>query len=311
MKNKSLLFCILSLVLFAATLAFAQARPDPKTVFFRVSVIDKKGNFVENLKKEQFTLKDEGTEQEISYFSDKDEPASVVILLDLSESIKPTVLQANIKYAAKFIEQSNPQNDYSIIGFGPEVARLTDWKDRGSRILDVLNKIAAKKNLAGNTRLYDAVTFAFEQFKSGAHDKKVMLIFSDGQDNISEDSFGKVRKELKRTDVVIYSVAILGGDDLASLTGMQGQAFLDELAGISGGKTYYPQTFREIENAVQELAASVRKQYVLGYIPKESTKKKDWHSVKIKASAVDEKGKEKSLLVGTREGYFAAEEKPE
>lgn len=95
------------------------------------------------------------------------------------------------------------------------------------------------------------------------------------------------------------------------MTGMQGQAFLDELARLSGGKSLYPQTHLEMKEIVELVIALVRKQYVIGYVPKESTKKKDWRSVKIKVSTADEKDKEKSLVIRAREGYFAAEEKPE
>lgn len=310
MKNQfTKLFQILSIGLLASMLVFSQVKPDPKIVLFRASVTDK-ANFVENLKKEQFTIKEDGTEQEISYFSHKDEPASVVILLDLSESITQTVLQLNVKSVAKFIDQSNFQNEYSIIGFGPEVSQLTDWKDKGSRINDVLNKIITS-NFNGNTRFYDAITLAFEKFKTGKHDKKVLLIFSDGQDNESKDESGDVRKALKRNDVVIYSIAILNGADTSTMTGMQGVAFLDEMAGISGGKSYYPITIVENSEVIELVVAAVRKQYVIGYVPKESKTKKDWRSVKIKASTTDEKGKEKSLAVRARNGYFTAEEKPE
>lgn len=310
MKSKlSLLLYVLGIALFASTLVFTQT--DPKTVFFRVSVNDKKGNILDDLKREQFSIKENGSEQEISYFSNKDEPASVVILLDLSESIEPNRLRLNLKYAANFIDQSNSRNEYSIVGFGPEVTQLTDWKDGGMRITEALNKIAAAANgFEGNTSLYDAMMFGFEKFKSASHKKKIMLIFSDGQDNKSKEDSGDVRKALKRNDVVVYAIAILAGADTASMTGMQGQAFLDEMAGISGGRTYYPITVVEGDKVVELVTAAVKRQYVLGYVPKESPKKKDWRSVKIKASAADEKGKEKSLQVITREGYFVAEEKP-
>lgn len=183
MKNRfAKLLQISSIGLLASMLVFSQVKTEPKTVLFRVSVVDKKGDFVENLKKEQFTIKEDGTEQGISYFSDKEEPASVVILLDLSESIEKSVLQLNVKSVAKFIDGSNFENEYSIIGFGPEVTQLTDWKDSGRRINDVLNKIITS-NSQGNTRFYDAITLAFEKFKTGKHKKKVLLIFSDGQDN--------------------------------------------------------------------------------------------------------------------------------
>ena len=74
----------------------------------------------------------------------------------------------------------------------------------------------------------------------GAHPKRALLLISDGQDNNSRYTFGELRRLLKESDVVLYGIGILGGNDAGSALGMEGQSILDELANVSGGKASFP-----------------------------------------------------------------------
>jgi Ca-activated chloride channel family protein len=303
MKHKLLhILQILSIGLFASVLVFSQA----KTVSFRVSVADKNGKIVGDLRREHFSVKEDGKEQEISYFSDKEEPASVVVLMDLSDSIDPEIRRANAKYAWQFIDASHAQNEYSVVGFHESVVELAGWKasrDKLTEIFKATEKVEASK---GQTHFYDALMLAFEKLKTSSYGKKIVLIFSDGVDNQSELSFKKIHRELKRNDVTVYAVSVAGIDD-SSISAFQGQAFLNELAILSGGAAYFPQTFPWLDTALENVVAAVKNQYVIGYVPKDSKKNKDWHSVKIKVSATDTANKKQTLTARTREGYFVGE----
>jgi Ca-activated chloride channel homolog len=303
MRNKISQFLqILSIGLLASVLVFSQS----KMVSLRVSVVDKNGKSVGNLKQEHFSVKEDGKEQEISYFSDREEPASVVILMDISDSIEPEVRRANVKYALKFIDAGDAQNEYSVVGFHESVVEFAGWKASRDKLTEVIKATEKVKASRGETHFFDAVMFAFEKFKTSSYGKEVVLIFSDGSDNQSELSFKKVHRELKRNDVTVYAVSILGKDD-SSITTLQGQAFLEELAIFSGGAAYFPQTFPWLDAALENIVAAVKNQYVIGYVPKDARKDKDWHDVKIKVAAYGADNKKLSLTVRAREGYFAPE----
>jgi Ca-activated chloride channel family protein len=154
-----------------------------------------------------------------------------------------------------------------------------------------------------NTALYDAAYLGVERVTRGAHQKKAMLIISDGQDNSSRYNFGEVRRMIKESDVIIYSVGILDGRDSGSMVGMQGQAYLDELSNVTGGKAFYPQTDIEMDEIFERIAVELRHQYSIGFVPKDFTPDGKWHKLKVRVKP--RRGLSR-LTIRSREGYFAS-----
>jgi len=128
------------------------------------------------------------------------------------------------------------------------------------------------------------------------------LIISDGKDNSSRYNFGEVRRLLKESDVVVYAVGILDGGDTSTMTGMQGQAFLDELTSVTGGKAFYPQTNVEMDEIFERIALELRHQYSIGYTPKGFSPDGKYHKVKVKVKPP--RGLPR-LTIRSREGYYA------
>ena len=299
----SILLQILCFAFLSSTLGFSQTN-DSETIYLRVSATDKYGRIVTDLKKESFKVKEGKIEQEISYFSDLEEPAMVVILIDISASVELKTRQAAAKAALKFVQLANNKNDYLLVAFGNEVYPLTDWGSTDEQIVEALNKVASLKFDSENTGLYDACSFALEKLEKGKYQKKILLIFSDGMDTVSDKSFRKVREKIKTSDVLIFSISLVDRKDLGSMEAIQGQAFLDELTGITGGKGFYPQTQKELDEIMERISMLLQKQYVIGYKPKENPKKDRWRSVEVKAEGLAENGKKVSLKVFTRKGYY-------
>jgi hypothetical protein len=117
----------------------------------------------------------------------------------------------------------------------------------------------------------------------GSHQKKAMLIISDGQDNASRYNFGEVRRLLKESDVVGLRRRNYGRKRRGQYAiGMQGQAFLDELTSVTGGKSFYPQTDVEMDEIFERIALELRHQYSIGYTPKDFEPDGKWHKTKVK-----------------------------
>jgi Ca-activated chloride channel family protein len=107
---------------------------------------------------------------------------------------------------------------------------------------------------------------------------------------------------LKESDVTVYSVGIMDGRDAGSSLGMQGQAFLDELSGVTGGKAFYPQTNVEMDEIFERIALELRHQYSIGYTPKDFSPDGKWRKVKVKIKPP--RGLPR-LTVRSRDGYYA------
>ena len=168
----------------------------------------------------------------------------------------------------------------------------------GNAVLGKLTFVQTKSN----TALYDACYLGVERVQRGAHGKRALLLISDGQDNNSRYTFNELRRVLKESDVVLYSVGILGGSDIGSSLGMEGQSILDELSGVSGGKAFYPRSPAEMDDIFEQIALELRHQYSIGYRPKNFVNDGKWRRIKVKVNPP--RGLPR-LFVRSREGYYA------
>jgi Ca-activated chloride channel family protein len=267
-------------------------------VTLTLTVTDLYGRYVSGLGKNAFTIIDNNIEQEIDFFSDSDSPVSIGILFDVSGSMSGEKIRKAQKALERFINTSHPSDEYFLIAFNNRAQLLLDRTRDGEAVLRKLTLVQPKSN----TALYDAVYLGAERVTRGTHQKKAMLIISDGQDNSSRYNFGEVRKLMKESDVVTYAVGIMDGGDAGSVLGMQGQAFLDELTSVTGGKSFYPQSDVEMDEIFERIALELRHQYSIGYTPKDFQPDGKWRKVKVKVKPP--RGLPR-LTVRHREGYYA------
>lgn len=307
--------CLVFGIIFAATTLFAIAQdptptPEPglddsspvkvKTdlVTLTLTVTDPLGRYVSGLQKSAFSIIDSGEPQEITFFSDTDAPVSIGILFDISGSMSKDKIVKARTALSRFILTSHPSDEYFLIAFNNRAQLLLDRTRDGDAVLQKLTLIQPKNN----TALYDAVYLGLERVTRGAHQKRALLIISDGQDNASRYNFGEVRRLMKEADVVTYAVGIVGGNDASSAAGMQGQAFLDEICSVSGGKSFYPQSDVEMDEIFDRIGLELRRQYSVGYTPKDFQPDGKWRKVKTKVKPP--RGMPR-LNVRGRDGYYA------
>src|SRR5882724_2108670 len=151
-------------------------------------------------------------------------------------------IQKARKALEKFVATSHPSDEYFLIAFNSRAQLLMDRTRDGEAVLQKLTLVQPKYN----TALYDAVYLGVERVTRGTHQKRALLIISDGQDNNSRYNFKEVQRIMKETDVVAYAVGIEDKNDAGPL-GLQGQAFLDEITSVTGGKAFYPQSDVEMD----------------------------------------------------------------
>lgn len=303
---------LVSLFLLACLAGFAQvpeATPpdeDPakpinvKTdlVTLTLTVTDLYGRYVSGLTKNAFSVFDNNQEQEVTFFSDSDAPVSVGILFDVSGSMSGEKIGKARNALKRFIGSSHPSDEYFLIAFNNRAQLLMDRTRNGEAVLEKLTLVKT----GSNTALYDAVYLGIERVTRGTHQKRALLIISDGQDNASRYNFGEVRRLMKESDVVTYAVGIIDGGDSGSALGMQGQAFLDELTSVTGGKAFYPNSDIEMDEIFERIALELRHQYAIGYTPSNFQPDGKWRKLKVKVKPP--RGLPR-LTVRGRDGYYA------
>jgi len=272
-------------------------------VTLTLTVTDVYGRYVSGLSKNAFTITDNNQEQDIQFFSDSDAPVSVGILFDVSGSMSGEKIVKAQKALSRFIATSHPMDEYFLIGFNSRAQLLMDRTRDGDAVLRKLTMVQPKSD----TALYDAVYLGVERVTRGSHQKRALLIISDGQDNNSRYNFSEVRRLLKESDVVAYSVGIMDHSDLQGPIGMQGEAFLEEISSVTGGKAFFPQSDVEMDDVFERIALELRHQYSIGYTPKDFQADGKWRKVKVKVKPP--RGLPR-LSVRGREGYYAAPSAP-
>jgi Ca-activated chloride channel family protein len=263
-----------------------------------VTVTDTYGRFVTGLGKNAFTIFDDKTQQEISFFSDEDAPVSLGVVFDVSGSMGGDKIMRAREALAKFVDTSHARDEYFLIGFNSRAQLLLDHTRDSDALMQKLTFVQTR----GQTALYDATYLGVERVTRGAHKKRAILLISDGQDNSSRYTFSELKRLLKESDVIIYAIGIVGAGDDSTL-GYGGRAILEELAGVSGGKAFFPSTGAEMNDTFERIALELRTQYSIGYRPSAFANDGKWHKLKIKVQPP--RGFPR-LFVRGREGYFAS-----
>jgi Ca-activated chloride channel homolog len=262
-----------------------------------VTVTDTYGRFVTGLGKNAFTILDEKVPQEITFFSDEDAPVSLGVIFDVSGSMSGDKITRAREALQRFIDTSHTRDEYFLIGFNNRAQLLLDRTRDSDALLNKLTFVQTK----GQTALYDACYLGVERVTRGAHQKRAILLISDGQDNSSRYTFSELRRLLKETDVIIYAVGIVDSHSDSTLD-YAGRSILEELAGVSGGKAFFPSTSAEMNDTFERIALELRTQYSIGYRPTNFANDGKWHKLKIKVQPP--RGFPR-LFVRGREGYYA------
>ena len=268
-------------------------------VTVNVSVTDKQYRQISGLSKEHFEVYEDKVLQNIEFFSDEDKPVSMGIVFDLSGSMKDKMGRARDALKA-FIDTCHDDDEFFLVGFNERATLLAGLSD-GATILRRLGMAEPR----GQTALYDAAYLGVEKVKEGRHDKRALLIISDGQDNASKYNYGELKKLLKEADVQIYCIGInegiLGAD---SILERQGQLLLEEMAQSTGGMAFSPNSFNELDDSVRRIALALRHQYSIGYVPVNELRDGKWRKIKVR---VNKPRGMPSLIVRAKEGYYATQ----
>lgn len=278
---------------------------DVNLVVLHATVLDKKGRMVNNLEQNDFRVFEDGVQQKLAVFSHADIPVSMGIVIDDSGSMREKRPSVNAA-ALTFVKTSNPQDQVFVVNFN-DVYYLDTPGDFAAN-MDDLKAALGKIDSRGGTALYDAVYASLDHLKLGNRDKKVLLVITDGEDNASRYTFDELVRYAERSNAVIYTIGLLGGDDnssglfkIHSRGDRHAAKLLSDLARATGGQAYYPRSLDEVQSTCDQIAHDIRNQYTLAYYPTNHTKDGSFRTVTVEALGP---GGHK-LTVRTRPGYYA------
>jgi Ca-activated chloride channel family protein len=266
-------------------------------VLVNATVTDPLNRYVSGLEQEHFQVWEDKIEQKIEYFSSEDVPMSLGMIFDVSGSMKDKISTSR-DAAVTFLKTGNPDDEYFLVEFAnrPEVA--SDFTTDISKLQSKIIFTPAK----GMTAMYDAVYVGLEKLKTGNNPKKALLLITDGEDNRSRYTFQNVKDFVKEQDVQIYAIGITDEWNSQLSAGRTGRAMLEELADLTGGRAFFPDSVYELEDICTKIAIELKNQYVIGYHSTNAAKDGKWRKLRLKVNPP--KGIQ-HLNVKSKAGYYA------
>jgi len=269
-----------------------------------VTVLDRGGKYVNDLTEKDFTVYENNEKRPITYFShDFESPLSLTVLLDVSGSMAVLNKLEEAKVGLRNLVSAvlSPRDQVSLLIFADgQVEVAAPFSTDRTEFLSVLEKT----NAFGQTALNDAVAVSPEFANRGRHEKRALLLITDGVENDSRLNPDEAIEIARRVDVPIYTIGykipmdeqilkILKRGKTVTSAGIV--ETLERFSRATGGKAFFVNRPAEMYAALRELKKEQSHQYLIGY-----TSYKDGSGEYRRIKVVTPK---KSLKVRTREGY--------
>lgn len=260
-----------------------------------VSVVDKRGNAIVNLKLDDFELRVDGEPRALSDLTRSETSVRLAMLFDNSGSLdaaREFEKQAAIRFFRKVLRATDEAAIYSIETDSYLAQPLT--KD----VLRLEQTIAMFGKPEGGTSLFDAIVGAASYLRPYSG-RKVLVIVSDGIETTSRISdFDHVVQHVLADDCQVYVVQT-GLYDGANLRALAAERRMEQLSGQTGGAVYLPKTTDQLDLAFNQIAADLAQQYVLSYYPSAEHRDGRLHNLELRIKSRND------VRVRSRKGYYA------
>lgn len=294
----------LTALLFIASLSFSVVGQtedttviavDSSTVVMNATILDRNGSHVSGLKKAQFTILEDGVEQQIDFFQAEETPFAAVILLDSSGSMEERISLAR-SAAIRFLDGLRPTDSAAIYRFDSKINLVQDF----SNSRDVVEKIFDVKSY-GMTVLNDAVYKAAKDLETRPEKRRAIIVLSDGADTMSGRSADAALKAALAANAVIYTVD-MSSPNTTGKQRIEATGTLKKFAEKSGGTFVATPGGVAMREAFEKIVAELGVQYTLGFSPTNLKKDGKWRALEMRVARPD-------LTIRTRKGYHAVKEK--
>ena len=269
--------------LLAGVVSAQQDRPAFRAaidiVSLNVVVTDGVNHYVTDLEQPDFTIFEDGVKQEVSFFSRRQQPIALSLLLDSSASMEeklPTLQAA----ASNFVRRLKSNDMAQVIDFDSRVEVRQAFSGNQTELLAAIDQTAA----GGSTSLHNAIYIALKELRkvrAVSEDdvrRQALVVFSDGKDTSSLVSFEEVLDLAKRSETSIYAIA-LRGVDTQSKGFREAEYVMKTLATATGGRSFFPARIEDLAGVYNQIADELASQYTIGYTSKNARRDGAWRRI--------------------------------
>ena len=267
-----------------------------RTVPIYATVVDPSGRLVPDLEQSDFQILDNGKPAELTLFSNESQPFSAVVMLDTSASMTANLKLLN-RAAEQFLLRLLPVDKAQVGAFNDKIQLSGTFTNNRDELFGALNDL-----YFGNpTRLNDGIAAGLDALR-GIEGRRVVLVFTDGEDTSSKTGFKTVLEQARDEEVMVYSIGL----ESEYFNGMRivktrPSRDLRKIADETGGGYFELLKTVDLAPTFTRVAQELRSQYLIGFAPASLDGKV--HKLEVKVS-------KPGMTVRARRSYLAAPDKP-
>jgi VWFA-related protein len=295
------------IVLFAVALIVALAStPSAQGTFkaaidivsLNVTAMDATNHYVTDLDEKNFSVFEDGVKQDLSFFTRKQQPIALSLLLDSSASMEDKLPTLQVA-ASNFAHRLKSNDLAQVIDFDSRVEIRQGFTSKQSELDSAIQQTQA----GGSTSLYNAVYIALKELAKtraqGDEDvrRQALVLFSDGEDTSSLISFDEVLELAKRSETAIFTIALRGADT-QSKGFHEAEFVMRQLAQETGGRAFFPAKIDDLNGVYAEIADELASQYTLGYSSKNAKRDGAFRRIVVQIDRPNVSSR-------TKRGYYA------
>ncbi len=267
-----------------------------RTVPVYATVVDTGGRLVPDLEQADFSILDNGKPADIALFSNESQPFSAVVMLDTSASMTANLKLLN-RAAEQFLLRLLPVDRAQVGAFNDKIQLSGTFTNNRDELIGALNDL-----YFGNpTRLNDGIAAGLDALQ-GIDGRRVVLVFTDGEDTSSRLGFKTVLERARDEEVMVYSIG-LESEYFNGMRVVKSRPSRDlrKISDETGGGYFELVKTAELAPTFTRVAQELRSQYLIGFAPA---------ALDGKVHKLDVKVNRPGMTVRARRSYLAAPDKP-
>jgi VWFA-related protein len=267
-------------------------------VSLNVTVTDGSNHYVTDLGENEFSVFEDGVKQSITFFSRRQQPIALSLLLDSSASMEQHLSTLQTA-ATNFVRKLKSNDIAQIIDFDSRVEIRQGFTGNQADLQAAIEQT----NAGGSTSLHNAIYIALKELRKvkavNEEDvrRQALIVFSDGEDTSSLVSFEEVLDLAKRSETAIYAIA-LRGSDVQAKGFREAEFVMRSLAQETGGRAFFPARIEDLAGVYAQIADELASQYTLGYTSGNQRRDGAWRRLVVQVSRA-------SITPRTKKGYYA------
>jgi Ca-activated chloride channel family protein len=299
-------------LVFAATvaaglgtvLAAQQQQQPPKLrsgvelVSLNVSVTSNDGKYVTDLEQMEFEVFEDGARQSITFFSRKQQPIALAVLLDTSNSMDDKLATAQ-EAAVGFAKRLKPEDVAEVIDFSSQVRIIQEFTNDAA----ALERAIRSTHADGSTALYNSIYISLKELrkiKARTEDeirRQAIVVLSDGDDTSSLLPYEEVMELAKRSETAIYTIGLRDQREGGRPNFKEAEYVLKQLAQETGGRTFFPNSVHELPKIYEQISQELSTLYSVAYTSKNPVRNGAWRRIVVRLSRP-------GMIARTRQGYY-------